>query len=262
MNLDLEGRRAVVTGASRGIGRACVVRLVAEGAAVCAVGRDRDLLAELETEIRNTGGSVVCVQADLETGDGCREVVATCERLLGPADILVNVAGAAGTGNVLTLDPTAIDDALRLKLHGYLRLSQLVAPAMMAQGWGRIVNVAGGAGSSPTADNLPTSFANVTVLNLTRGLSDELAPYGVLVNAVCPGFTATDRARTLLRTMDALAGMEEQEAFAEIGRRLPARRIALPSEIAQVVAFLCSAACSYVHGNAIYMDGGARRSTP
>jgi 3-oxoacyl-[acyl-carrier protein] reductase len=139
---------------------------------------------------------------------------------------------------------------------------QLAIPYMRRQQWGRIVMVAGAAGTSPTAENLPASFANVTVLNLTRALSDEVAPDGILVNAVCPGGTDTPRARARWRLRAEREGRGIEEVKAESGRELPAGRVAEADEVARVVCFLCSEACSYVFASAIYMDGGFRRATP
>jgi 3-oxoacyl-[acyl-carrier protein] reductase len=255
----LTGRVALVTGGSRGIGRASALALADEGARVCVVGRDTTRLAAV---VDRAGGSAVAVEADLSTEDGCRRAYDACVQSWGAPDILVNCAGSAAMGPVLDLRRSDIDDALRLKLHGYLTMSQLVAPDMRRRGWGRIVNISGGAGASPTSTNLPTSLANVAVHNLTRALSDELAPDGVLVNVVAPGLTLTDRATDLFRAEAEAAGRDVDSMIAEAGALVPAGRAARAEEIAAVVCFLSSDLCSYVHSSALYMDGGARRSTP
>lgn len=261
MQSGLTGRVALVTGGSRGIGRASALALAAEGARVCVVGRDATSLTEV---VDRAGGpaAAVAVEADLSTEDGCRRAYEGCVASWGSPDILVNCAGSAGMGPVLDLRRSDIDDALRLKLHGYLTMSQLAAPDMRRRGWGRIVNVSGGAGASPTSTNLPTSLANVAVHNLTRALSDELAPDGVLVNVVAPGLTLTDRATDLFRRQAAVTGRDVETLIAEAGAQVPAGRAARAEEIATVVCFLSSDLCSYVHGSAVYMDGGARRGTP
>lgn len=258
MDLGLVGRTAIVTGASRGIGRACADVLLAEGAQICAVGRDPELLAT----VGGGRGQVLPVSADLSTEAGCQASVAACLDRFGAVDILVNCAGSAQQGPVLDLTRSTIDDGLALKFHGYMRMAQLVAPSMVSAGWGRIINIAGGAGTSPTATNLPTSIANIAVMNLTRGLSDELSRSGILVNVICPGLTRTDRARNLKLAESQATGRGVDELLDEHAATTPARRIAEPEEVARVVAFLASEACSYVHASAIYMDGGSRRSTP
>ncbi|MCZ4518879.1 SDR family oxidoreductase [Rhodococcus ruber] len=259
MQTGLAGKIALVTGGSRGIGRASALALAAEGTRVCVVGRDSDLLDEV---VARSDGSAVSVIADLSTEEGCRVAYDACIAGYGSPDILVNCAGSAGMGPVLDLRRSDIDDALRLKLHGYLTMSQLVAPDMRRRGWGRIVNVSGGAGASPTSTNLPTSLANIAVHNLTRALSDELAPDGVLVNVVAPGLTLTGRATDLFRVASEKSGRNVEALIAEAGAGVPAGRAARAEEIAAAVCFLSSELCSYIHGSAIYMDGGGRRATP
>ncbi len=194
MELGITGRSAMVTDGSKGIGRACVETLLAEGADVCAVSRDVTSLGDL---VASSAGHLVTASCGLTSIEGCGRAPQACPDAFGRIDILVNCAGSAGIGNVLEVSSDNVDRALLLKLHGYLRMAQRVAPSMRKRGWGRIINIAGSAGSSPTADNLPTSQANITVHNLTRALSCELAPSGIQVNLVAPGPTLTDRAVTL-----------------------------------------------------------------
>jgi NAD(P)-dependent dehydrogenase (short-subunit alcohol dehydrogenase family) len=263
MDLGLQLKVALVTGGSSGIGRACAAELAREGARVCIVARDQARLAEAAADLRTLGTEVLAISADLATSDGCHRAFSACVERFARVDILINSAGAARQADVLTLDTALIDEALRLKLYGYLRLAQLVIPGMRQNRWGRIVNIAGGAGTSPTAANLPVSLANITVLNLTRALSDAVSADGVVVNTICPGLTNTPRARRIGGPAAQQGGESDIEAaLAEVGRRLPAGRIAEPEEIARMACFLASEACTYAHGNAIYMDGGARRSTP
>ncbi len=262
MDLGLKGKIAIVTGASRGIGRACAIALGREGARVCATARDEALLAQVAEDVSAAGGEGMFVSSDLTTLDGCRKVVDACVAGFGGVDVLINSAGAARGGDILTLDAEFIAEALTLKTYGYLRMSQLAIPHMREKGWGRIVNVAGGAGASPARGNIPTSAANITVLNNTRALSDAVAGEGVQVNTVCPGMTNTQRARDLMQGPADKAGKDVEEFLKEVGGRTPAGRIAEPEEVANVAVFLASAACSYVNGSSIYMDGGSRRATP
>ncbi|HEY7467412.1 MAG TPA: SDR family NAD(P)-dependent oxidoreductase [Dehalococcoidia bacterium] len=268
MDLGIEGKRALVTGASSGIGRSCAIELAREGVRVCAVARNQQRLADVVDEITNAGGEAFAVSADLSAEAGCREAMNAIATRWGGIDILVNVAGAAQNAHVLDeLTPAVIDDALGLKLYSYLRLSQMAFPYMTAQGWGRIVNIAGAAGTGPTATNLPASFANVTILNMTRALSDVGVMHGILVNTICPGLTNTPRTREHRRVAAERAGrpvdeVEIEAAIAQAARALPAGRMCEPEEVARVTCFLASEACSYVQASAIYMDGGARRATP
>lgn len=262
MELGLRGRRAIVTGGSRGIGRACAIELAREGVDVVVVGRDEALLGAAVREVHAFGVRGGSVSADLSTAEGCALAVRAGLDLLGGVDILVNSAGAATIGPILDLPVRAIEDALALKTFGYLRMSQLVVPHMREQRWGRIVNIAGGAGTSPTATNIPTSLANAGVLNITRALSDAVSKDGITVNVICPGLTNTGRARDMARLAADRQGRPVEEVVQEMARSLPAGRMAEPEEIARVAVFLASEAASYVHGSSVYMDGGSRRSTP
>ena len=262
MDLGLKGKRAVVTGGNRGIGRACALELAREGARVCITARDERLLQSVVDELNLAGGEGLFVSADLVSPDECRKVVDTAVDTFGGVDILINSAGAAGSGDVLSMDVELLRDALDLKTYGYFRMTQLVIPHMIKNGWGRIVNIAGGAGASPGRGNIPTSFANVTVLNATRAFSDAVSGNGILVNTICPGFTNTQRARNLMQPRADKEGKDVEEMLRELGKTLPAGRIAEPEEIGRVTCFLCSEANSYMFGSSIYMDGGHRRGTP
>lgn len=259
MDLGIRDRAALVTGGSSGIGLASVNQLLAEGARVCAVSRDVSSLAAL---VAAHSGRLAVASCDLTTAEGCDSAVAACLAAFGTVDILVNNAGAARGGNVLALRREDIEQALLLKFHGYLRMAQRVAPLMSARGWGRIVMVAGSAGTSPTVDNLPLSLANIGIHNLTRALTDELTPYGVLVNVVAPGLTLTPRADRLLADLSASGGRPTTEVLADMVAGLPARRAAEAAEVAAAICFLASEAASYVQASVLYLDGGARRATP
>ena len=262
MNLGLEGKRAIVTGGSRGIGRCCARALAQEGTRVCIVARTQSELNQVLEEIDEMGGEGFAVAVDLTSQKSCQQVVCETVGTFGGVDILVNNVGAAKNADILELSTKRIDDALRLKSYSYLRMAQLVIPYMKESQWGRIINIAGGAGTSPSRRNIPTGAANVTILNMTRALSDAVSVDGILVNAICPGLTNTVRARTQQNARAVFEKRDVEELLRELERELPAGRMAEPEEIANVVAFLASEICSYMFGSSIYMDGGARRGTP
>ncbi len=262
MDFGLNGKRAIVTGGSGGIGCACALELAREGARVCVTARGGRLLESVVNDLNTAGGVGMFVCADLTSIDGCKRVVDAAVEKFGGVDILINTAGAARGTDVLDIDTELLSEALGLKTYGYLRLAQLVIPHMKKNGWGRIVNIAGGAGTSPARGNLPTSFANITVLNATRALSDAVSGEGILVNAICPGTTNTQRTRYRLQARADKEGKSIDDLLKEEGRKVPAGRVAEPEEIARVACFLCSEANSYMFGSSIYMDGGSRRGTP
>ncbi|MYK23954.1 SDR family oxidoreductase [Candidatus Poribacteria bacterium] len=262
MDLGLGGKRAIITGGSRGIGKQCALALAREGVRVCIAARTQETLNQALVEINQTGHKGHAVAADLTTQANCERVVQAAIDRFGGVDILVNNVGAARNADILELSPELIDDALTLKAYSYLRMSQLVIPYMKGNQWGRIINIAGSAGTSPTRGNIPTGAANITILNITRALSDAVAADGILVNTVCPGLTNTGRARTQQSARAEREGRDVEELLQALGHELPAGRIAEPAEVANVVAFLASEACSYMFGTALYMDGGKRRATP
>jgi NAD(P)-dependent dehydrogenase (short-subunit alcohol dehydrogenase family) len=261
MDLGLRGKRAIVTGGSRGIGRECALALAREGVHVCIAARSQDVLNQVLAELEQTGHKGHTVAVDLTTQASCEKVVQETIDHFGGVDILVNNVGAAQNADILGLQPKLIDDALSLKTYSYLRMSQLVIPYMRENRWGRIINIAGSAGTSPARANIPTGAANITILNITRALSDAVAGEGILVNTICPGLTNTGRARTQQRARAEREGRDLEELLKALGQELPAGRIAEPEEIANVVTFLASEVCSYMFGSALYMDGGKRRAT-
>jgi NAD(P)-dependent dehydrogenase (short-subunit alcohol dehydrogenase family) len=262
VDLGLNGKRAIVTGGSRGIGKECALALAGEGVHVCIAARTQDALDQTLTELEQTGPKAHAVAVDLNMQANCEKVVQETVDRFGGVDILVNNVGAARNADILELSPKLIDEALLLKTYSYLRMSQLVIPYMKENQWGRIVNIAGSAGTSPTRGNIPTGAANITILNITRALSDAVAGDGILVNTVCPGLTNTGRARTQQSVRAEREGRDVEALLQELGQELPAGRIAEPEEVANVVTFLASEACSYMFGSALYMDGGKRRATP
>lgn len=262
MDLGLRGRRAIVTGGSRGIGRACALALAKEGAHVCIAARTEEALNKVLAELEASGQTAHVVAGDLNREANCEKVVQETVDRFGGVDILVNNVGAARNADILELPPELITEALSLKTYSYLRMSQRVIPYMKENQWGRIINIAGAAGTSPSRSNIPTGAANITILNITRALSDAVAGEGILVNTVCPGLTNTGRARTQQGARAAREGRDVEALLRELGEALPAGRIAEPEEVANVVTFLASDVCSYMFGNALYMDGGNRRATP
>ena len=262
MELGLQQKIAIVTGSSRGIGRSCALALAREGAHVCVTARTKELLDQTVDEIGAAGGEGRAVAIDLSTLAGCQQVVEETVAEFGGVDILINNVGAARGGEILALPTGQIDEALELKSYSYLRMAQLVIPHMQKNQWGRIVNIAGSAGTSPDQGNIPVSLANIAILNMTRALSDAVSRDGILVNTICPGLTNTERARDVQRARAAAEGRTVEDLLQELGGELPAGRIAEPEEIANVAVFLASTACSYMFGSSIYLDGGGRRGTP
>jgi len=236
MELGLTGKVALVTGGSRGIGRAVALGLAAEGARLLVCARDRGVLDEAMREIgAKTGAEVVGIAADLARLPEVERVVATARERFGRLDILINNAGAIRAGDFLkTPDQQWLDD-WSLKLLGYIRMARAVFPAMQAQGGGRIVNIIGAAARNPSPTYLPGGAANAALVNFTKGLADLGAASNILVTAISPAATATSRWDSIVAQQAAAEGRSVEEQRAEMARAYPLGRLAKPEDIADLV---------------------------
>jgi len=260
MDLELKGKVALVTGASKGIGKAIALGLAAEGARVAIVARDAGALDKVAAECRDRSGTdAVAVAADLSQLDEVERVVREVKDRAGRVDILVNNAGAIRGGAFLQIPDAQWIDDWNLKLLGYIRMARAVFPLMQAQGGGRICNVVGAAGRNPTAAYLTGGAANAALINFTKGLADLGAPSRILVTAVSPAATKTERWDSLMAQQAAAGGRSVQELQAEAEAPYKLGRIATPADIADVVCFLVSARASFVTGICVTVDGGATR---
>ncbi len=256
MDLGLAGKRAIVTGGSKGIGLAAATRLAVEGASVAIVARRPDALEEARRSILDAviGASVHALSADVSTGPGCEEAMARAIEALGGLDILVNNAGTHAAGPFLDQGDERIQSDLNLKLFGAIRMARLAIPHMREAGGGRIVNVTAIQGKTPGAGTVPTSIARAGGLALTKVLSKEFAADKILVNAVCIGMIESEQIERGARAR--FPDLPLDQAFERMGQGVPLGRIGRSEEAGDVIAFLCSARASYLSGIAINIDGG------
>ena len=243
----LAGRRAVVTGASRGIGAAIAEALARLGAEVTLLGRDK---AALEGGAKAIGGRIAV--ADVTDA----KAVADAFTHAGPMGILVNNAGVAKSAPFARTDDAMWREALDVNLWGAIHCTRAALPAMLEAGWGRIVNVASTAGITGFPYVTAYSAAKHALVGLTRSLALETAKKGVTVNAVCPGYTETDVVASAVANIVAKTGRTAVEARAELAAHNPQARIIAPEEVAQTVAFLCLPSSSSITGQAIAVAGG------
>jgi NAD(P)-dependent dehydrogenase (short-subunit alcohol dehydrogenase family) len=257
VDLQLTGRRALVTGGSRGIGKAAAAALLAEGAEVAIAARDLDRLNEAAAGLGAADGRAVPA-FQVETGDDAsvRQLAAAVQDRLGGVDILVNCAARPG-GPRFSL-PEITSDALwsdvNVKVMGYLRCAQAVAPGMVAAGWGRIISVCGLAALS--TGSVIGSIRNVAVSAMTKNLADELGPSGVNVNAVHPGLTRTEATAGVIAAQAAAAGVEPAEIERRMADRNLTRTLIDASQVAAVIAFLASPLSVSINGESIVCGGG------
>jgi NAD(P)-dependent dehydrogenase (short-subunit alcohol dehydrogenase family) len=259
VELGLQGRVALVTGGSKGIGRACAVGFAAEGARLALSARGAEGLARVAEELGAKGAEVLTIPADLAEPEAARRVVERTLARFGRLDILVNNAGAIRGGGFLDTPAEHWADDWRLKILGYTRLAQAVLPPMRARRWGRIINVIGAAARNPTPDYMAGGIANAGLINFTRALADLAAPDQILVTAVSPGATATERWDGLVAQRARAQGRAPEELRRELERAQPLGRIGRPEDVADLVVFLASERASFLTGICITVDGGNSR---
>ena len=257
----LEGRDALVCGASEGIGRASAIALAARGASVCLLSRRRDVLEALRDELPRVHEAQAhrCIAADVSRSDALRFAVAA---LVGarPIQILVNnTAGPLG-GPAHSADPEAYVAVFRQHLVAGQVLVQAVLPGMRAARWGRIVNIISTSVKEPIANLGVSNTVRGAVAGWAKTLASELGPDGITVNNVLPGYTRTQRLAQILAERAAAAGKPEQAIADAMLASVPAGRFAEAEEIAAAVAFLCSPEAGYINGINLPVDGGRTRS--
>lgn len=256
MDLQLTGKVAIVTGASKGIGRAIAQTLAAEGMRLVVAARTRAQLEELASPM----GDRCLVQAvDLVNPDAPAGVVAAAVARFGQLDVLVNNAGSTKRGDFLTLTEPDWADGFSLKFFGAMRLSRAAWPHLQASS-GAIVNIVGIGGRTGSAEFAIGGSVNAALLNLTKVLADRGVRDGVRVNAINPGGIATDRLRTRLTTFAAEHRVDLPEAERQMARALGVARFGQPDEIARLVAFLASPQAAFCQGSIVDADGGQTRT--
>jgi 3-oxoacyl-[acyl-carrier protein] reductase len=253
VNLGLDGKVALVGGASRGLGRAIAGELAAEGAALALCSRDGERLGAAAGEL---GEDVLAVPADLAVaGEPTRVVEAVLERF-GRLDVLVANTGGppAGTHDTLSLEDW--DSATALLLRSTVELAAAALPGMKERGWGRVLAVTSVAVKQPVDNLILSNSLRAAVTGYAKTLAREVAPHGITVNTILPGYTATERVTELNRANAEREGIEPEEVQARLEASIPLGRLAEPEEFAALAAFLASERASYITGGAFAVDGG------
>jgi NAD(P)-dependent dehydrogenase (short-subunit alcohol dehydrogenase family) len=252
MDLQLKGKTALITGASKGIGLGCAEILAQEGCNVHLAARSESALEAARQKLSSTGVKVTCHPLDL----GVSENVTRLARDCGDVDILINNAGAIPQGSITDLDEKTWRAGWELKLFGYINLTREIYRRMTERRDGVIVNVIGGAGERPSAAYIAGSIANSGLITMSRALGADSPKYGVRVVGLNPGATATERGVEIWRTR-AQKEFGDPERWAELTKGFPFGRAGTVEEVANVIVFLASPKASYVSGTVINVDGGS-----
>ena len=238
-------RVAFVSGASRGIGKACALALSAAGNRVVLAARNTEKLEEVAAEIRSKGNEAYVTQLDLGSIDSIKEAFAKAAKEFGKIDILVNNAGITKDGLALRMKKDDWDVVIDTNLSGSFFAIQQVLQGMMRERWGRIVNITSVVGEAGNAGQSNYSASKAGLIGVTKSLAQEMASRGITVNAVAPGFIETD-----------MTGVLSPEVKEKVLAGIPLRRMGTPEDIAAAVAFLASDAAGYITGHVLDVNGG------
>jgi NAD(P)-dependent dehydrogenase (short-subunit alcohol dehydrogenase family) len=259
MDLGLRGKVAVVTGASRGIGKAIANALIDEGCAVAICGRNAERLNAAVDDLSKTDARVIGVPTDVTSEAAVGQFVAAATEAFGRIDILVNNAGTHIRGTVESTTAAILEAQLRDKVFGFFAMIQAVLPIMKRQGDGRIVNIVGQAARHPHPDRFPSGVTNAAVMAMTKSVADAVARDNIRVNAVCPQYIETELLSSLIQKEMRERNVDRATAAAGFTSANPLGRTGTPEEVADLVAFLVSDRSNFTTGSSVSVDGGYHR---
>lgn len=257
MELGLTGRKALVCGASSGLGRAIARALADEGAEVAICSRSAERIEAARADIAGeTGGKVVGIAANLSSLEGVRTAVDGARETLGHLDILVTNTGGPPSGPFEDHGPETWDQAIDQNFKSVVNLVRETLPGMKERRWGRIVNVTSISVKQPVAGLILSNSVRAGVTGFAKTISNEAGPFNVTVNCVLPGYTRTDRLVDLAEAQAARSDASEDDVYGAWEDQVPMARLGEPEELAALTAFLCSERASYITGQSIAVDGG------
>jgi 3-oxoacyl-[acyl-carrier protein] reductase len=261
VDLQLEGKNILITGGSKGIGRACAHLFTREGANVAIVARTEDTLNRTAAEItENTGKRVFALAGDMTLPQDVDRVVEQAIGQLGSVDVLVTCAGSSPGGLIEELTEDDWASSLALKFMGYVRAMKAVLPHMRQRGSGSVVLVVGNDGIKPTYWETTAGAANAAGINVASSMAEQYGKHSIRVNTVNPGPVDTERWDGLEKAMARDMGISQQEAHEFAVSSIPLGRIATAEEVADLVVFLASDRASFINGAHIVIDGGQRKA--
>jgi 3-oxoacyl-[acyl-carrier protein] reductase len=257
MDYGIHDRVALVTAASKGLGKACALGLAREGARVAICARGEEILERTAREIMaTTGAEVFWRRADMASAADIQRLIDETRAHFGRIDILVTNAGGPPPGYFMDFTDDDWLAALNLNLLSTIRLIRGVIPQMREQQWGRIVNITSVTVKQPFETLILSNVSRAGVVTLSKTLSNQLARDNVLINTVCPGVILTDRVEQVVANLEHTQGLSRDEALQTYVKPVPMGRPGQPAEFAELVIFLCSERCTYVTGTVTQIDGG------
>ena len=263
MKLNLKNKNAIVCASSQGLGKAAALDLAEEGVNLAICSRDQDKINKVKEEIHqkiNSEIKVIALQVDLDSPDEIQAFYKQVENDLGSVDILVNNNGGPPPSTFEQLSDDDWQKAFNSTMMSCLRLSKLVIPNMKKNAWGRIINISSVSVKTPVNGLFLSNSLRMGVLGWAKALSDELAPHGVTVNTVCPGYTRTERVEAILETQSNSSGLKKEEIEKSIAENIPMKRVGEAKDLAGLITFLASEKADYMTGLAIQVDGGSART--
>ena len=263
MNFNLNNKNAMVCASSQGLGKAAALELAKEGVnlAICCrnqkkINKVRDeILKQLENEVE-----ILALKIDLDNSKEIEEFHQKAEKHFGAIDILVNNNGGPPPSSFEKLTDADWEKAFNSTMMSCIRLSKLVIPKMKQKNWGRIINISSVSVKTPVTGLFLSNSLRMGVLGWAKALSDEIAPFGITVNTVCPGYTKTERVEAILNAQSESSGMTKKEIEKSIAESIPMKRVGEPEDLAGLITFLASERADYMTGLAVQVDGGSART--
>jgi NAD(P)-dependent dehydrogenase (short-subunit alcohol dehydrogenase family) len=262
MDLNLKGKKAIISGANRGIGLTIAHHYAGEGIDVALLGRNNKALVEAAAEVRarHSAANVVTVLVDLEQPHTIKPAAESAVRQLGGVDILVNCAGGAYRGRLGEIPDEMWERYFKVKPLGLLRMTRELLPHLKQSRQGRVINISGTRGREPESHSMMSGPINFGTLSVTKAMANEFGAYGITVNAICPGSTRTRRFTELVEITARERNLSLEKAEQWLLQEVPLGKVIEPEDVADLAVFLASARSRLISGTAINVDGGRTRS--
>ena len=263
MNLNLNNKNAMVCASSQGLGKAAALDLAKEGVNLAICSRNQKKINKVRDEILKQLGNeveILALEIDLDNSKEIKEFHQKAEEHFDVIDILVNNNGGPPPSSFEKLTDDDWGKAFNSTMMSCIRLSKLVIPKMKQKNWGRIINISSVSVKTPVTGLFLSNSLRMGVLGWAKALSDEIAPFGITVNTVCPGYTKTERVEAILEAQSESSGMTKKEIEKSIAESIPMKRVGKAEDLAGLITFLASERANYMTGLAVQVDGGSART--